>query len=103
MFELTAGQFNTTWIVLTAVFAVLFTIDSVVDLIRKWRKPAKDMQEMLSDHDRQIKDVTNKVNALCKAEVAHLTHELTGQGTNELKAALTDLTNQLVQGGDSHA
>ena len=103
MFNLTPEQFNTTWVVLTAVFAALFTIDTVIDLFKKWRKPAKDMQATLEEHDREIRDVTNKVNALCKAEVAHLTHELTGQGTNELQAALTDLTSKLVEGGDTNA
>ena len=103
MFNLTPEQFNTAWIVLAAIFAALLTIDSAIDLFKKWRKPSRDMQEMLEDHDRQIGNLTNKVNALCKAEMAHLTHELTGQGANELKAALTELASKLVEGGDSNA
>lgn len=103
MTEITMEQIMTTIIVLSAVCGGLFAIDKVVDIFKKWRQPSTDIQTKLAadkirleNHDKQILDLTRMVNALCKAEVAHLTHELTGNGTDKLKDALTMLTNSTI-------
>ena len=103
MIELTYSQISTFLIVLSALIAAVLTIDKVIDLIKKWRQPAVDVQEKLAadktrleNHEKQILDLTKMVNALCKAEVAHLTHELTGGDTDKLQDALTLLTNSTI-------
>lgn len=103
MIELTYSQISTFIIVLSALIAAVLTIDKVIDLIKKWRQPAVDVQEKLAadktrleNHEKQILDLTKMVNALCKAEVAHLTHELTGGDTDKLQDALTLLTNSTI-------
>lgn len=103
MADLTADQLQSTFIVIAAIFAFLITLDKVIDIIKKWRQPAADIQIKLAAdktrleiHEKQIMDLTKMVNALCKAEVAHLTHELTGGGTEKLQDALTTLTNTTI-------
>lgn len=103
MIEITPEQIRTTLIVISAVIAAFITIDKAIDLIKKWRQPSVNVQEKLAadkvrleNHENQILDLTKMVNALCKAEVAHLTHELTGQGTEKLQEALTLLTNTTI-------
>ena len=91
MIELTQPQITSFIIVLSAIIAAVLTIDKVIDLIKKWRQPATEVQNKLAAdknrleiHEKQILDLTKMVNALCKAEVAHLTYELTGSGTDKL-------------------
>ena len=103
MVELSYAQITSFIIVLSAIIAGVLTIDKVIDLIKKWRQPAINIQEKLAAdktrleiHEKQILDLTKMVNALCKAEVAHLTHELTGGGTEKLQDALTTLTNSTI-------
>lgn len=103
MIEITPEQIRATLIVVSAVIAAFLTIDKVIDLIKKWRQPSVDVQEKLAadktrleNHENQILDLTNMVNALCKAEVAHLTYELTGQGKEKVQDALTQLTNATI-------
>ena len=103
MIELTPAQIQTTLFVIGIVISTLLTLDKVIDLIKKWRQPAVDIQEKLAadktrleNHEKQILDLTKMVNALCKAEVAHLTHELTGAGAEKLQDALTLLTNSTI-------
>ena len=103
MAELTSAQITSTIIVLAAIFSALITIDKVVDVIKKWRQPAVTIQDKLAAdknrleiHEKQILALTKMVNALCKAEVAHLTHELTGGNTDKLQEALTSLTDSTI-------
>ena len=103
MIELTQPQITSFIIVLSAIIAAALTIDKVIDAIKKWRQPSINIQEKLAAdknrleiHDKQILDLTKMVNALCKAEVAHLTHELTGGDTDKLQDALTLLTNSTI-------
>ena len=103
MFEVTFSQLQTTIFVVSAVLAAILTIDKVIDAIKKWRQPSINIQEKLAAdktrleiHEKQILDLTKMVNALCKAEVAHLTHELTGGDTEKLQDALTSLTNSTI-------
>lgn len=103
MESITMEQLTTTIIVISAILTALFAIDKFIDIIKKWRKPALNIQEKLAadkirleTHEKQILNLTNLVNALCKAEIAHLTHELTGNGTDKLKDALTMLTNSTI-------
>lgn len=103
MATLTQGQIISFLIVLSAIIAAALTVDKVVDLIKKWRRPAEDVQDKLAAdknrlemHEKQILALTKMVNALCKAEVAHLTHELTGGDTTKLQEALTSLTNSTI-------
>lgn len=103
MIELTYSQISTFLIVLSALIAAALTIDKVIDLIKKWRQPTINIQDKLAAdknrlemHEKQILDLTKMVNALCKAEVAHLTHELTGGDTTKLQEALTSLTNSTI-------
>ena len=103
MAALTPDQITSTIIVLAAIFAALITIDKVIDVIKKWRQPSISIQDKLAAdktrleiHEKQILDLTKMVNALCKAEVAHLTHELTGGSTDKLQEALTSLTNSTI-------
>lgn len=103
MENITSAQIMTTIIVISSVLAALFTLDKFIDLIKKWRQPSLNVQEKLAAdkirleaHDKQILNLTNVVNALCKAQIAHLTHELTGNDTEKLKEALTLLTNSTI-------
>lgn len=103
MATLTQGQITTFLIVLSAIIAAAFTLDKVIDLIKKWRQPSVNIQDKLAAdktrlemHEKQIIDLTKMVNALCKAEVAHLTFELTGGNTDKLQEALTSLTNSTI-------
>lgn len=103
MVELSYAQITSFIIILSAIIAGVLTIDKVIDVIKKWRQPAVNIQEKLAAdktrleiHEKQILDLTKMVNALCKAEVAHLTHELTGGGMEKLQDALTTLTNSTI-------
>lgn len=103
MLDLTPVQISSAIVVIAAIFSALITIDKVVDIIKKWRQPAVSIQDKLAAdktrleiHDKQILDLTRMVNALCKAEVAHLTHELTGGDIDKLKEALTSLTDSTI-------
>lgn len=103
MAEITASQLQSTIIVIGVIFAALITLDKVIDVFKKWRQPASNIQEKLAAdknrleiHERQILNLTKVVNALCKAEVAHLTHELTGADAEKLQDALTLLTNSTI-------
>ena len=103
MENITPDQVMTTIIVISTILAALFTLDKFIDLIKKWRQPALNIQEKLAAdkvrleaHDKQILNLTNVVNALCKAQIVHLTHELTGNDIDKLKEALTLLTNTTI-------
>ena len=103
MVELTYSQITSFIIVISAIIAAVLTIDKVLDVIKKWRQPSLDIQEKLATdktrleiHEKQILNLTKMVNALCKAEMAHLTHELTGGDTDKLQDALTFLTNSTI-------
>ena len=101
---LTAEQLINAVVVALAVMAAIITIDKVIDIIRKWRQPNTDvMGKLAADkvrldrHDKEIENLTQMVNALCKAEVAHLTHEITGNSVDKLKEALAELTNAMIE------
>ena len=103
MVQLTQAQITSFLIVLSAIIAAALTLDKVIEVIKKWRQPSINIQEKLAAdknrlemHEKQIMDLTKMVNALCKAEVAHLTHELTGNGKEKLRDALTSLTDSTI-------
>lgn len=104
MEHLTAEQLINAVVVALAVMAAIITIDKVIDIIRKWRQPTTDVmgklaadKSRLDKHDSDINNLNLMVNALCKAEMAHLQHEITGNSVDKLKEALADLTNALLK------
>lgn len=104
LFNITPAQLQSALFVISAVLAAIITIDKIVDIIKKYRQPAADIQEKLAAdktrleiHEQQIMDLTNIVTALCKAEVAHLTYEITGQDKDKIQDALTTLTNTTLE------
>lgn len=101
---MTAEQLINAVVVVLAVMAAIITVDKVIDIVKKWRQPSTDVTQKLAadkvrldKHDKEIENLTNLVNALCKAEIAHLTHEITGNSVDKLKEALTELTNAMIE------
>jgi len=103
MENLTPNQILNAAVVVLAAITAIITIDKLIDIIKKWKAPSMDVQQKLAadksrldKHDAEINNLNTMVNALCRAEMAHLQHEITGNSVDKLKEALAELTNALL-------
>lgn len=89
-----------TFAVLGAVFGALISIDKILDLIKKYKKPSDNIHEMLLQHDRDIsklKDcVNNQTRMTNKAMLQIMNHMIDGNHTDKLIAVRDELQDYLI-------
>lgn len=80
-------------------------VAAVVSAVNTFKKPAKELTERVDDIEDHIKDIdkflendkkaieqlTDKVNDLLKIELAHLDHQIDGNGIEKMKEIRREL------------
>ena len=94
MENLTPDQLTTTVTVLLALFAVLLTVDKVIDVIKKWSAPSSDTakklawdKDRLDEHEASIKMLQESSRVQCSALLALLDHELHNGNADQMEDA----------------
>lgn len=102
METITPDQLMTTVAVLLAVFAMIVTVDKVIDIVKKWHKPSADTAEKLAndkkrldDHEESIKDLQESNKVLCAGIMALLDHELHNGNTDQMQKARDGIMSYL--------
>lgn len=99
---ITPEQLMNTVVVVMAVLAAIVAIDKAADVFRKWKRPQKDMSEMLrtdkqrlDEHERDIKVLKDGQEALCTGVVALLDHQLHNGNSDQMEKAKERISNYL--------
>ena len=102
MSGITPDMIGTTIKVILAIFGGLITVDKIIDIVKKWRKPGKDTAVELDDHekhlqkhDEAIKDLQRANQALCSGVLALLEHELHDGNSEQMEDAKTEIMDYL--------
>ena len=91
---ITADQLLNTFGVLLIIFGAIVTVDKVVDIFKKWRKPGADVmgklendKQRLDAHEKDINDLRKDNQVILGGVLALLDHELhNGNGEQMVKA-----------------
>lgn len=102
MENLTAEQLIGAFGVLLVVFGAIVTVDKVIDIIKKWRKPGSDTERKLANdktrldgHDRAIQNLTASNEVLCAGVLALLDHEIHNGNADQMQKARDDIMHYL--------
>lgn len=89
-------------VVVLAVLAAIVAIDKAADVFKKWKRPQKDMGEMLrtdkkrlDEHERDISVLKDGQEALCAGVVALLDHQLHNGNSDQMEKAKDKISNYL--------
>lgn len=89
-------------VVVLAVLAAIVAIDKAADVFKKWKRPQKDMNEMLrtdkqrlDEHERDIDVLKNGQEALCNGVVALLDHQLHNGNSDQMEKAKEKISTYL--------
>lgn len=102
MENLTAEQLIGAFGVLLVAFGAIVTIDKVIDIFKKWRKPGNDTERKLAadktrldGHDRAIQSLTASNEVLCSGVLALLDHEIHNGNADQMQKARDDIMHYL--------
>lgn len=79
-------------IVILAIFAAVITIDKVIDIFKKWKRPTSDLSAKITTHDEQIASLKEYSRVQCSALIALLDHELHNGNGEQMQKARDDLS-----------
>ena len=106
---ITADQIMNSISVALIIMAAMITIDKVIDIVRKWKKPQVDVLEKLkNDKDRldeqekKIEKLEKGVQVINQGVCALLDHELhngNGDQMDKARNAINDYLNGLILNG----
>ena len=102
MENLTPDRLLDALVVILAIFAAVITIDKVLDIVKKWKKPAGDFAEKLNNdktrldaHEDQISALKEYSKVQCSALIALLDHELHNGNADQMQKARDELSKYL--------
>lgn len=75
-------------------------LDSIDDYIRESDQKFNRDNKRLNSLDKDVEHITAGINALARAELAHIQHDLTGNHTDSLGLAEREITDYLTKKGD---
>ena len=106
---ITADQIMNSISVALIIMAAMITIDKVIDIVRKWKKPQVDVveklkndKERLDKQERQIQKLEEGVQVINKGVIALLDHELHNGNGGQMQTArdeIQDYLNGLISNG----
>lgn len=98
----TPEQIYTTGIVILGMIGVLKTIDTFIDIVKKWRAPStstarklENDYERLNRHDEEIKELKESNRHICTGVIALLDHEIHNGNTDQMIAARNEIMTYL--------
>ena len=77
-------------------------LDTIDDYIRESDKKFDRDNRRLNSLETNVAHIEKGINALARAELAHIQHDLTGNHTNNLAKAETEITNYLTSKEDGN-
>ena len=104
MDKLTPDAIITFLWVAAALIAFTLSVWALVEKIRKARQPKLDLEQWQRETDLKLDKDKKRIDSLedgnvvlCKAILAMLNHEITGNSIERLKQAQQDLQNYLIE------
>lgn len=80
------------------MFGAIITIDKVVDIFKKWKRPANDVDKKLAadktrldNHERMLDTLQGSNRVLCAGVIALLDHELHNGNSEQMEKARNDI------------
>lgn len=102
MSGITPDQLMNTVVVVLAVLAAIVAVDKAADVFHKWKRPQKDMSEMLrtdkqrlDEHERDISVLKDGQEALCAGVIALLDHQLHNGNSDQMEKAKEQISKYL--------
>lgn len=99
---ITPDQLMHTVVVLLAVLAAIVAVDKAADVFKKWKRPQKDMNEMLrtdkqrlDEHEKDIAILKEGQQVLCAGVVALLDHQLHNGNATQMEKARDEISSYL--------
>lgn len=97
------SDIQTTVMVLMALFAAIVMIDKVVEIYRKMKKPAEDIEARLNKYDkmfasdqRQLARQDEAIKLLIRGMSQLMTHEIDGNHVDQLAKTRDDMNEFLI-------
>lgn len=97
------ADIQTSLVVLFALFSALIVIDKVVEIIKKMRKPSKDIQTRLDEYDlmfandqKQLARQDEAIKLLIRGLSQLMTHAVDGNHTDQLEKTRDDMNDFLI-------
>lgn len=101
--NVTLSELETFVAVLFVLFGGVITIGKVVDTIKSWKKPGRDVLKRLSDAEahldtdnRRLKQLEESDKVIMKSQLAMIEHMKTSNGFNKLEEAANLINNHLL-------
>lgn len=99
---ITADQLLNTFGVLLIIFGAIVTVDKVVDIFKKWRKPGVDVMQKLDNdktrldaHEKDINDLRKDNKVILGGVLALLDHQLHNGNSGQMEKARDDIMQRL--------
>lgn len=80
-----------------ALVALILSVWTLVDKIRKASEYKREVKTMLDRDKRRIDGLEEGNKAICRGVLALLSHEINGNSVDKLKDAQTGLTEYLIE------
>lgn len=104
---MTMEELSTAWVVVAALISAVILIDNGLDRVKKWRKPADDLRDIVARHtellakdnerikglEDQVKETTRIQN---RALLQLMNHSLDGNHVDKLKQARDEMEDYLI-------
>lgn len=104
MEKLTLVEVRDFMVVFVAILAFIVLIGNVIKTIKEWRKPGmseaewrREIDDKLDKDNKRIKSLEDGNRVICKGLLALLSHEINGNSTDKLQAAMTALSDYLIE------
>lgn len=104
MENLTLEQIRDAVIVLVAVLAFVVLVGNFIKTVKTWRQPHDDLEAWRQDVNGKLEKDNGRLNDLeegnrviCRGILALLSHEISGNSDDKLRASQTEITNYLIE------
>lgn len=88
----------------TAIGVLWATFKIVVEIVNKFKSPNDELKNkvdenrrMLDNDNKRLKAIEEANKVLCKSTLALINHEITGNGTENMKKARDELQRYLIE------
>lgn len=103
MESITPGQWQSFAAVLLALLGLIAAAGKAAEVVRSWRSPARRQEQRIAACESRLSRDYARLTVLeegnrvqCRALLALLNHEITGNSVDKLKDAQTGINNYLV-------
>jgi len=99
---ITADQMLNTFGVLLIIFGAIVTVDKVVDIFKKWKKPSVDIMQKLDNdktrldaHEKDINELRKDNQVILGGVLALLDHQLHNGNSEQMEKARDAIMQRL--------